>query len=173
LTSVDTEIREINQLLATQLEVAVEPLSDDAFQDLLGRKLANFVAALTAGAEVAKRTIRRHIAKLVMTPIETSEVPKYLIKSDILVFANDDPDGVLLDGSLKRTIKQYTSLTIPFVTTLSTKDGWADRSSGKELYWQVRQAITVGGRTQRSVALEFGLQTSVVRKLLRHTVPPM
>jgi len=41
-----------------------------------------------------------------------------------------------------------------------------------ELYGRVRRAVLVEGRSQRAVALEFGLSRDSVRKMLRYSVPP-
>ena len=41
-----------------------------------------------------------------------------------------------------------------------------------ELYDRVRRAVLVEGRSQRAVALEFGVSRDSVRKMLRYSVPP-
>jgi hypothetical protein len=41
-----------------------------------------------------------------------------------------------------------------------------------ELYGRVRRAVLVDGRTQRAVALVFGVSRGSVRKMLRFSVPP-
>ncbi len=41
-----------------------------------------------------------------------------------------------------------------------------------ELYGRVRRAVLVEGRSQRAVAVEFGLSRESVRKMLRYSVPP-
>ncbi len=41
-----------------------------------------------------------------------------------------------------------------------------------ELYGRVRRAVLVEGRSQRAVALEFGVFRDSVRKMLRYSVPP-
>ena len=41
-----------------------------------------------------------------------------------------------------------------------------------ELYSRVRRAVLVEGRSQRAVALEFGVSRDSVRKMLRYSVPP-
>jgi len=41
-----------------------------------------------------------------------------------------------------------------------------------ELYGRVRRAVLVAGRSQRAVALEFGISRDSVRKMLRYSVPP-
>src|ERR1700682_6023319 len=41
-----------------------------------------------------------------------------------------------------------------------------------ELYGRVRRAVLVEGRSQRAVALEFGVSRESVRKMLRYSVPP-
>ena len=41
-----------------------------------------------------------------------------------------------------------------------------------ELYGRVRRAVRVEGRSQRAVAMEFGLSRETVRKMLEFAVPP-
>src|SRR5450631_4257339 len=41
-----------------------------------------------------------------------------------------------------------------------------------ELYGRVRRAVRVEGKSERAVALEFGLARETVRKMLRYAVPP-
>jgi transposase len=41
-----------------------------------------------------------------------------------------------------------------------------------EIYWRVRRAVRVEGRSQRAVAREFGLSRDTVRKMLQYAVPP-
>src|SRR5450755_2556070 len=42
----------------------------------------------------------------------------------------------------------------------------------EELYGRVRRAVRVEGRSERAVALEFGISRETVRKMLRYAVPP-
>ena len=41
-----------------------------------------------------------------------------------------------------------------------------------EIYGRVRRAVRVEGRSQRSVAREFGLSRETVQKMLQYAVPP-
>jgi len=41
-----------------------------------------------------------------------------------------------------------------------------------ELYGRVRRGVLVEGRSQRAVALEFGVSRDSVRKMLRYSLPP-
>jgi transposase len=41
-----------------------------------------------------------------------------------------------------------------------------------EIYGRVRRAVRVEGRSQRAVAMEFGLSRETVRKMLEYAVPP-
>jgi hypothetical protein len=76
---------------------------------------------LTGDAEVAKQQIRKHIATLTLTPVNTAEGPMYEVSGDVNVFALGDPDDVLLGTSLERSCKQYTSLSFPFHAALNPR----------------------------------------------------
>ncbi|MEO8735111.1 MAG: IS21 family transposase, partial [Edaphobacter sp.] len=41
-----------------------------------------------------------------------------------------------------------------------------------EIYGRVRRAVRVEGRSQRAVAMDFGLPRETVRKMLEFAVPP-
>src|SRR5260370_32543048 len=41
-----------------------------------------------------------------------------------------------------------------------------------ELYGRVRRAVLVEGKSERTVAREFGIARETVRKMLRYSVPP-
>src|ERR1700692_4894406 len=41
-----------------------------------------------------------------------------------------------------------------------------------EIYGRVRRAVLVEGRSQREVALQFGIARKTVQKILRYSVPP-
>ena len=41
-----------------------------------------------------------------------------------------------------------------------------------ELYGRVRRAVRVEGKSERAVALEFGLARETVRKMVRYAAPP-
>jgi transposase len=41
-----------------------------------------------------------------------------------------------------------------------------------ELYGLVRRAVLVEGKSERTVAREFGIARETVRKMLRYSVPP-
>jgi len=41
-----------------------------------------------------------------------------------------------------------------------------------ELYARVRRAVQVDGKSQRMVALEFGLARKTVRRMLGYSAPP-
>jgi DNA invertase Pin-like site-specific DNA recombinase len=118
LNSIHTEIGDIDAMLATLTEAVIEPLTEEAIRELVDPKLADLEAVLTGDPEIAKQRIRKHIAKLALTPVDTDKGPTYEVTGDVSVFACDDADDVLLDGSFQRTIKQYTSLSFPFRTTL-------------------------------------------------------
>lgn len=41
-----------------------------------------------------------------------------------------------------------------------------------ELYAQVRRQVMVDGVSQRAVARQFGISREMVKKMLRHALPP-
>ena len=121
LNSLDAEMRNIDVLLATQTEVRSAPLTEEDVTRLLDRKMDAIKLTLTGDAEVAKQQIRKHIATLTLTPVNTAEGPMYEVSGDVNVFALGDPDDVLLGTSLERSCKQYTSLSFPFKATLNPR----------------------------------------------------
>lgn len=121
LNLLDVEIRNINELLATQTEVNFELLSPDAIREIVNRKLSELEALLAGSRDVAKQRIRKYISRLSMTPVYEPEAAAYQVAGDIQLFASDDPEGVLLAGSFQRSCKQYTSLSIPFQTILNAR----------------------------------------------------
>jgi len=121
LNSLDAEMRNIDVLLATQTEVRSAPLTEEDVTRLLDRKMDAIKLTLTGDAEVAKQQIRKHIATLTLTPVNTAEGPMYEVSGDVNVFALGDPDDVLLGTSLERSCKQYTALSFPFHATLNPR----------------------------------------------------
>ena len=90
-------------------------------REFLERKLAVLQDVLMGDPETAKQQIRKYVGKLVMTPVFGTDGSRYEVNGNICLFAGDDKDDVMLQGSIQRTRKQYTALTIPFRTTLHTK----------------------------------------------------
>ena len=121
LDHLDSEISEIDAMLETLKEVAVEPLSEEAIRMLVDQKLAELEATLRGDPEIAKQRIPRFIETLTMTPVETPEGSRYEVTGDINVFAAGDSDDVLLAASFERSCKQYTSLSFPFKATLNPR----------------------------------------------------
>ncbi|MGA2171191.1 MAG: recombinase zinc beta ribbon domain-containing protein, partial [Terracidiphilus sp.] len=130
MKSVDAEMHSIDLLLATQTEVAIEPLTAEAIRELLDRKLTDLEAVLMGDPEVAKQRIRKHIAKLVLTPVNTDGGPRYEVSGDVSVFARGDADDVLHRASFQRSRKQYTSLSFPFKATLNPRAELRRKRSG-------------------------------------------
>jgi DNA invertase Pin-like site-specific DNA recombinase len=121
LGSLETELSSINAQLLTQTEKQPDPISEEGVRLLIDRKLSELQAILTGDPILAKQQLRKYVDVLTMKATDSPECATYEVKGDICVFAPGDPDDVLLAGSLQRTCKQYTSISIPFEATLNAR----------------------------------------------------
>jgi hypothetical protein len=107
------------------------PLSEEEAKELVTRKLAVLEDALQKPPEVVKQILARHIDTLSMKPVETPDGLRYEMTGEIRLFATGDPDDVLLEGSLKRSCKQYTPLSFPLRASLITRaEEWGRKGGG-------------------------------------------
>lgn len=88
---------------------------------LIDQKLTELQAILTGDPILAKQQLRKYVDGLTMKATDSPECATYEVKGDIRIFAPGDPDDVLLAGSLQRTSKQYTSISIPFEAMLNAR----------------------------------------------------
>jgi len=131
LKGIEKELVAIDEDLQTASQVVTPPLSEDQAKELVTRKLAAIDAALKQPPEVVKQILARHIDTLLMKPVETPEGLRYEMTGEIRLFAAGDPDHVLLEGSLKRTCKQYTPLSFPLRASLITRaEEWGRKGGG-------------------------------------------
>jgi hypothetical protein len=131
LKSIEEELIAIEKDLLVASEIVNPPLSEEQTKELVTRKLAAIDAALRESAEVVKQTLARHIDTLWMKPVETPDGLRYEMTGEIRLFAAGDPDDVLLEGSLKRSCKQYTPVSFPLRTSLIVRaDEWRRTNKG-------------------------------------------
>ena len=77
LRSIQEELIEIDQAMATAAEIVTSPLSEEQTKELVARKLADIDEALKGKPETAKQKLAKHIDKLKMKLVETPEGPRY------------------------------------------------------------------------------------------------
>jgi len=121
LKTIQEELAEIDEALKMAAEVVTPPLSEEQTRELVSRKLAELDAALTGPPEAVKHKLSKHIDGLLMKLVETPDGPRYEVTGEIRLFADGDPDDVLLAGSFQRSCKQYTPLSFPFHAILNPK----------------------------------------------------
>jgi site-specific DNA recombinase len=121
LNRLEVEMRNTEDLLLAHTAVNTEPLPPDGIRELIDRKLAELAGLLSGTPEVAKPRLRKYVDKLTMTALGSEKDAKYMATGVIRVFASDDPEGVLLAGSLQRSCKQYISLSFPFEAIMNAR----------------------------------------------------
>lgn len=134
-------------------EKASPPPSAEEVQRLITAKLAELREALTAEPEVVKNRLAKHIDALVLKRVEVPEGLRYEAMGEIRVFAEGDPDDVLLACSFQRTCKQYTPLSFPLKASLIVKAGELEKRTqsaatrkkigdAKRKWWAERKGAT-------------------------------
>ena len=129
LQGIQKELDATEASLELVAEGASPPPSAEEVQRLITAKLAELRETLAAEPEVVKNRLAKHIDALMLKRVEGPEGPRYEATGEIRVFAEGDPDDVLLTGSFQRTCKQYTPLSFPLKASLIVKAGeWEKRT---------------------------------------------
>lgn len=102
LDSIETQMRNIDALLATQGKERMASPSPDDLRSFLDRKLAALEAVLAGNPTMAKQRILKHVGKLVMNPTYPSQGPTYEVTGDLRLFAGNDHENALPKSSRKR-----------------------------------------------------------------------
>jgi site-specific DNA recombinase len=120
LKSLETQLKNLEQMLAAPDTIDAEPPSETAIREFLDRVFADLQSLLTAEPESAKQALRRYVTKLVMKPVPSDERPVYEVTGDLNLFAcSTGPNDVLLAGSIHKSSKQYG--VMPFSIILNTR----------------------------------------------------
>ena len=94
LSSVEAQIRNIDELLAHQVEEKVKSPSASDLQMFINRKLADLETLLARNPALAKQRIAKNVGKLVMGPMYPPHGPTYEVHGDLGLFtSNDDGDA--------------------------------------------------------------------------------
>jgi predicted HAD superfamily Cof-like phosphohydrolase len=99
LNAIEVQIRNIDELLASQPKGEVTPPSADDLQKFLDRKVGDLESIFAGNPEVAKQHILKHVGKLVMGPMFPPEGPTYEVSGDVRLFVGHDTG----DSELLRT----------------------------------------------------------------------
>lgn len=118
LQRIQEELDSTEASLELVAEGATQPPNAEQVLRLITAKLADLRETLTKAPEVVKNRLAKHIDALMMKRVEAPEGPRYEVTGDIRVFAEGDPEDVLLTGSFQKTCKQYTPLSFPFKASL-------------------------------------------------------
>jgi hypothetical protein len=121
LKGIQEELGAIDADFQIAAEVVAAPLSEEQTKDLVARKMGEIEAALNEPPEAVKHALAQHIDRLSMKLVETPDGTRYDVTGEIRLFETGDPNDVLLDGSIQRSSKQYTSLSFPFHATLNPR----------------------------------------------------
>jgi site-specific DNA recombinase len=117
LDSIQAEIESIDSQLAVLDTTISEHPTREGIAKVVEEKLAEIGSLLREDSELARHRLRGHISKLVMSPIDTADGPRYEVTGEVRLFSPGE-DGVELTGSFKRTCKQYTPLSFTFNASL-------------------------------------------------------
>ena len=133
LGSLEMELSSVNTQLFSQTEKLPDPISEEGVRLLIDGKLTELQAILTGDPLLAKQQLRKYVDVLTMKATDSPEGATYEVMGDIRVFAPDDPGRmILLAGSLQRTCKQYTSISIPFEATLNARSAKGRNRSSED-----------------------------------------
>ena len=95
LSSVETQMRTIDELLATQTHSRVTAPSAETIQSFLDRKLSVIGALLAASPELVKQGIAKHVGKLIMGPMFPTYGPTYEVGGDTRLFRTNADNCVV------------------------------------------------------------------------------
>jgi len=87
LSSVEAQMRNFDELLATQTNSRVTAPSADAIKEFLDRKLPDLESLLAANPEFAKQCVAKHVRKLAIGPMFPLEGPTYEVGGDVRLFS--------------------------------------------------------------------------------------
>jgi hypothetical protein len=90
LTSIETQIRNIGELLTTQKQKRAAAPSAAEIQAFLDRKLGDLESLIGRYPGVAKQLILKRVGKLVMDPMYPADGPTYEVRGDVGLFAGSD-----------------------------------------------------------------------------------
>jgi hypothetical protein len=111
LKAAENRIGVINRTLQCPEVESTFNLSPDEQREFVLQRADNFAALLRAEPLIARRTLRQHITKLVLTPRQTADGPVFEVTGDVNLFAGD-PD-VMLSKPLEGIAQHDTLPSIP------------------------------------------------------------
>jgi DNA invertase Pin-like site-specific DNA recombinase len=104
LDSIETQMRNIDALLATQGKEKMASPSLDDLKSFLDRKLVTLEAVLARNPTMAKQRILKHVGKLIMNPTYPAQGPTYQVTGDLRLFAGNGQGNALPKPSLRTAL---------------------------------------------------------------------
>jgi len=95
LSSVEAQMRTIDELLATQTHSSVTAPSAETIQTFLDRRLSDVEAILAASPELVKQGIAKHVGKLIMGPMFPTDGPTFEVGRDTGLFRTNADNCVV------------------------------------------------------------------------------
>jgi hypothetical protein len=93
LTSIERQIRTIDDLLSSHKQRGIAAPSPSEMQDFVDRKLAIPRSLFGRNRELTKQLVLKHVGKLVMKPKYEKGVPAYEVSGDVHLFVSQDRSG--------------------------------------------------------------------------------